>query len=98
MKRLFALIQSRGPAWNHSVPLEGQVEWTAHAVFMDGLVDEGFIALGGPLEGSLDVLLILRAAHEREIVERLSADPWRRSGLLIARECWPWQIRLGSLP
>jgi hypothetical protein len=74
------------------------VGWTAHAAFMDGLVDEGFIALGGPLEGSSDVLLILRAAHEQEVVERLSVDPWRQSGLLIAKQCWPWQIRLGSLP
>ena len=96
MKRLFALIQSRGPAWDHSKPMEAQSEWTAHADFMDRLVEEGFIALGGPLEGSLDVLLILRASAEQEIEQRLAADVWRRNGLLVPKQCFPWRIRLGS--
>jgi len=98
MTRLFALIHSRGPAWNHALRMEDQPEWTAHAAFMDRLVDEGFIALGGPLEGSSDVLLILRATDEAEIEQRLAPDPWRHNGRLVAKQCWPWQIRLGSLP
>ena len=97
MKRVFALIQSRGPAWDHTQPVEDQPEWTAHAEFMDRLVDEGFIALGGPLEGSHDVLLILRASSEQEIEQRLAADIWRQSGLLVPKQCFPWHIRLGAL-
>ena len=97
MTRLFALIQSRGPAWNHALPMEEQPEWSAHAAFMDRLVDEGFIALGGPLEGSSDVLLIFRAVDQDEIATRLAADAWRRNGLLVAKAIWPWRLRLGSL-
>ena len=97
MKRLFALIQSRGAAWDHAKPAEDQPEWTAHAVLMDRLVDEGFIALGGPLEGSHDVLLILRATSEQEIEHRLAADIWRQNGLLVPKKCFPWRLRLGSL-
>ena len=77
--------------------MEEQREWTAHAAFMDGLVEDGFIVFGGPLEGSSDVLLILRAADDAEIARRLASDPWRQNGLLIAKQCWPWRIRLGSL-
>jgi len=29
--------------------MEEQSDWLAHASFMDGLVDAGFIVLGGPL-------------------------------------------------
>ena len=97
MKRLFALIQSHGAAWDHSKPLEEQPQWIAHAEFMDRLVDEGFIALGGPLEGSEDVLLILRASSEQEIEQRLAADVWRQNGLLVSKQCFPWRIRLGCL-
>lgn len=97
MERLFALIQSHGAAWDHSKPMEDQPEWTAHAEFMDRLVDEGFIALGGPLEGSDDVLLILRASSEQEIEQRLAADVWRQNGLLVLKQCFPWRIRLGCL-
>ena len=97
MKRLFAIIRSRGPAWNDDLPMESQADWPAHAAFMNALVDEGFIALGGPLEGSPDVLLVVRATTDDEIVERFAVDPWTRSGLLVIRQVWPWQIRLGSL-
>ena len=95
--RLFAVIRSRGPAWNDSLPLDDQVEWTAHAAFMNGLLEEGFIALGGPLEGTPDVLLVVRATDAAEIAERLAADPWTRNGLLIVKQICPWWLRLGSL-
>ena len=98
MQDLFALIHSRGPSWNHTVTMEEQPDWNAHAKFMDDLVDEGFIVLGGPLEGSVDVLLILRACSVEEIERRLANDPWRQSGLLVAKQCWRWRLRLGALP
>ncbi len=97
MKRLFAVIRSRGPAWNNALIMDDQIDWSAHAAFMDALVAEGFIALGGPLEGSPDVLLIIRAATADEIGERLAVDPWTRNGLLVDKQIWPWRIRLGSL-
>jgi uncharacterized protein YciI len=97
VKRLFAVIRSRGPAWNDSLPLDDQVEWTAHAAFMNQLAREQFVALGGPLEGTPDVLLIVRATDDAEIRERLSADPWTRNGLLIVKQIDPWWLRLGSL-
>ena len=97
MKRLFAVIRSRGPAWDDSKSLDTQVGWAVHAAFMNGLRDEGFIALGGPLEGTPDVLLIARATDASEIVERLAADPWTQNGLLILKHASPWWLRLGSL-
>jgi uncharacterized protein YciI len=97
MKRLFAVIRSRGPAWNAALPIDDQVEWPAHAAFMNGLVDQQFIAVGGPLEGTPDVLLVVRATDAAEIAERLAADPWVQNGLLRLKEVWPWWIRLGSL-
>jgi len=40
-----------------------------------GLEAEGFVVLGGPLEGTSDFLLIFRARTAGEILDRLSADP-----------------------
>jgi uncharacterized protein YciI len=93
----FAVLRSRGPAWDDSKPLEGQVDWAGHAAFMDKLFEQGFAALVGPLEGTRDALLILRASSESEIVERLAADPWTTNGLLVTKQISPWQLRLGSL-
>ncbi len=97
MKRLFAVIRSRGPAWNDSRRMEDQVDWTAHADFMVRLLDEGFVALVGPLEGTADVLLIARATDPSEITVCLATDPWTQNGLLIVKHIHPWQIRLGAL-
>ena len=48
---------------------------------MEGLIDDQFAALGGPLEGTRDVLLVVRAANVSEIADRLAADPWTQHGL-----------------
>ena len=97
MERVFAAIRSRGPAWDDSKPLEAQVEWRAHATFMDDLFDCRFAAFAGPLEGTRDALLILRASSAGEIAERLARDPWTTNGLLITKQISPWQLRLGAL-
>ena len=55
--------------------MEEQEDWEAHRCFMNALEEEGFVMLGGPLEGTDEVLLILRATIPEEIVDRLSADP-----------------------
>ena len=97
MERIFMVLRSRGPAWDESKPLESQAQWPEHATFMDGLFDEGFAALVGPLEGTRDALIIARASSEAEIVERLTADPWTINGLLVTTRIHPWQLRLGSV-
>jgi hypothetical protein len=95
--RLFAIVRTRGPAWDDARGLEQQDGWTAHADFMDALADEGFVALAGPLEGTRDALIVVRAADPAEIAERLSVDPWTLSGHLVLQHTWPWQLRIGSL-
>ena len=96
--RLFAVIRTRGPAWQHARPLEDQEGWRAHADFMNALQAEGVVVLGGPLEDTPDVLLILRAQSQEEIVERLAADPWSTMDLLRITRAEPWNLRLGVLP
>ena len=64
---------------------------------MDGLLAEGFVRLGGPLEGTSDVLLIIRASDPSEIRLRLAADIWHRNGLLAIKQIAPWTLRLGSI-
>jgi len=97
MPRVFAVFRSRGPAFDDSRPLEGQALWAEHAAFMDALFEERFAALVGPLEGTRDALLILRASSAAEVAERLALDPWTASGHLVTRQISPWQLRLGSV-
>lgn len=98
MKKLFAVLNTRGPAWDHSRSMEEHDGWRAHADLMNELVAEGFIVLGGPLEGTRDVLLVVRAEDEAEVTARLAPDVWMLNGLLERRWIAPWTLRLGDLP
>ena len=95
--KLFAVVRSRGGAWRNSVALELQPDWDAHAAFMDRLHAEKFVVLGGPLEGTEEVLLIVRANGPDEIVQRFAGDPWSEAGLLRISRIAPWTVRLGTL-
>jgi uncharacterized protein YciI len=97
MQQLFAVIRTRGPAWQDSRSLEGQADWAGHASFMNALAAEGFVILGGPLEGTSEVLLVVRAKTPDEIRARLAKDPWARDDLLRVTRVVPWTLRLGSL-
>jgi uncharacterized protein YciI len=96
--KLFAVIRTKGDAWSALLGLEEQPEWDAHARFMNALQKEGFIVLGGPLEDTPDVLLIVHASGPDEIRKRLQDDPWTSRDLLRISRISPWALRLGSLP
>jgi uncharacterized protein YciI len=97
MPRPFVVLRTHGPSWDEPRPLEEQVDWRAHAAFMNTLDAEGFVIVGGPLEGTSDTLLVIQAEDAAEITQRFAADPWTVSGLLTLKSCLPWEIRLGSL-
>jgi hypothetical protein len=63
---------------------------------MNALHSEGFVLLGGPLEGTPHTLLIVHACDVEEIETRLSDDPWSNE-LLSITQIIPWTLRLGSL-
>ena len=91
---MFFVVERRsGPEWDPSRPLEQQTGWDAHADFMDGLVDSGFVVLGGPLADEHRVVLAVEAASEDEVRTTLARDPWSDKHLVVA-SVEPWTIRL----
>jgi len=94
---LYAVIRTRGPAWQDSLPMESQADWASHASFMNALAKEKFVIVGGPLEGTSDVLLVIRAETPDDVRSRLAADPWSNNDLLRISRVMPWILRLGSL-
>jgi uncharacterized protein YciI len=86
-------IHRSGPEWDAAKPLEEQTGWDEHAAFMDGLVDDGFLILGGPLADEHRVVHAVEAASADEVRARLARDPWSESHLRVAT-VEPWTIRL----
>lgn len=96
-KSLFIVIRRYGPPYDPSLPLEKQVDWGTHRVFMNALESRGLVRLGGPMESGGDVLLVFRAEDQEEIERNLAADPWSQSGLLTTTRIARWNLRIGQV-
>jgi uncharacterized protein YciI len=95
MSHWFAVIRTRGVAWDRATPLRQQPLWTEHAAFVDALEAEGLIRIAGPLDdGRDDVLLICRGDSAEAIEARLAADPWPTDMLATTRIA-PWGVLVG---
>jgi hypothetical protein len=90
----FAVTLVHGPAWDATRPIRRQQAWEQHATFMDELVDEGFIILGGPLGDGARTLHLVEASGEQQIRARLADDPWAAMGLLEVGWTLPWALWL----
>lgn len=93
----FLVERGKGPAWDHARGRREQEGWDGHAAFMDGLTEEGFIVLGGPI-GAGDgenTLLVIDAEDEDEaaVRARLAEDPWPEE-LLTIESVRPWTVWL----
>ena len=92
----FAVTLVHGPHWDGSRRIREQDGWDAHAAFMDGLVGDGFLILGGPVGDGEQTLHVVEAEDENDIRARLAADPWAAAGLLRIGTIEPWALWLDS--
>jgi len=93
VRKLFVVTEEHGGPWDWSKNLREQEGWDEHAAFMDALVDDGVVVLGGPLDEK-DVLLIVQADSEDALRERFAADPWIENGMLGIVSVRPWTVLL----
>jgi uncharacterized protein len=96
MKNTFLVISSAGANRDVSKGTREQPFWDEHAAFIDRLVDEDFISMGGPLvdEAGMPIgaLLIVKARDENEVRGKLKNDPWFVHGILQLQTVQRWQI------
>jgi hypothetical protein len=95
MQTFLVTVHQSGPDWDPTQPLEGQSGWEEHAAFMEGLVDDGFVVLGGPVERDRHVVHAVEAESGDEVRAVLAHDPWSGSHLVVA-SVEPWTIRLDA--
>lgn len=95
VRRLFLVFQQRGGPWDWSKDLREQEAWNEHARFMDALVEDGVVVLGGPLD-ERDVLLVVDGRNEASVRARFAADPWIENGMLTITAIRPWTVLLDA--
>src|SRR3954452_5341275 len=93
MPMYLVVLARSGPEWDASKPLEAQSNWPEHAAFMDQLVDEGFLVLGGPLADEVRTGHAGEGASEEAIPSTFARDPWSETHLRVT-SIDEWTIRL----
>jgi uncharacterized protein YciI len=93
----FVVRLRRGGPWDWSKDLRQQEGWDEHASFMDRLVDDGFLLLGGPLQGERDTLHVVLAESEEAVRARFAEDPWAPNGMLTPVLIERWTLLLDGL-
>ena len=100
MPGLFVVENAKGPQYDRSRKRREQAGWEAHAAFMDRLLEQGVIVMGGPV-GDVDegenTLLLVRAEDDAAVRAAFEPDPWYETTLHLAR-IEPWTLWLGELP
>jgi uncharacterized protein YciI len=93
MTMFLVMLRRSGPEWDPARPMEEQSGWAEHAAFMDALVAEGFLVLGGPLADDHRVVHVVEADSEDAVRAQLAGDPWSGSHLQVD-SVDSWTIRL----
>jgi uncharacterized protein YciI len=93
MPMFLVILRRSGPEYDLSRPLEEQSDWDAHASFMDALVDDGFLVLGGPLGDEERVAHVVEADSEDAVRATFARDPWSQTHLRVDM-IDAWTIRL----
>jgi len=93
MNRLFFVLRTRGAGWDRERPMEEQPDWAEHSDFMENLARDGFVTLGGPLEGTPNTLLLVLAESEDEVRAMLDKDVWTAKEILRVERVAPWAVK-----
>ena len=92
--RNFLCTLVHGPAWDDERGTREQDGWDEHAAFMDALVADGFIVVGGPVGPGSYTAHLIQAEDASEVRARLGEDPWAADGHLVVGLLEPWSLWL----
>ena len=95
MAMFHVVVTRSGYQYDPELPIDRQARWAEHAAFMNALVDERFILLGGPLGDDYRVVHAVEAESEREVRARFAQDPWSETHVRV-EAVEPWAIVLDA--
>jgi uncharacterized protein YciI len=93
---LYLAAYAPGPDWEHGKSRRNQAGWEAHAEFMDALVEDGVVVLGGPLDAQR-AAVVAHQQDEARLRARLAQDPWH-DRILTIEQIARWSLWLPPRP
>ncbi|MBO9604216.1 MAG: hypothetical protein J7496_17090 [Novosphingobium sp.] len=93
MSQFFAVTVRRGPAFDQSKQSREQDGFEPHSAHWRQLEAEGFVAMAGLMQDSMEVLFIIRAESKDEVREKIGGDVWQDTGHAQIARLEPIDIR-----
>jgi uncharacterized protein YciI len=98
MRRQRIVVRVRaGPTWADGGPPEVQPGWDEHEAFVDALVDQGTIVMGGPLSDYSGSIVILEGITRDDARALMDKDPFVRNGVFMVEDIKEWTVYVDSL-
>jgi len=88
----FVVLSTAGANRDLAKGAREQAIWDEHEVFIDNLVDDGFIVMGGPLVDEGGGMLIVRGENEVAVRATIEQDPWYTHEILRLVSIKRWDI------
>lgn len=89
---LWVVTSAPGPRRNLALGVREQAWWNDHAAFIDDLVEDGTIVLGGPLPDQGGAMIVVRGSSAEAVRSRLAPDPWYVNGILRLVSIARWEV------
>lgn len=97
MKRRRVIVRFRaGPTWDGGPPQE-QPDWDAHEAFVDQLVANGTIVMGGPFSDCTGAMLLLEGVSPEEARRIVDHDPFVKNEVFVLDDIREWTIFVDRL-
>ena len=88
----FVVLSTAGANRDLAKGSREQAQWDEHEVFIDALVDNGFILMGGPLIDTGGAMLIVRGESGEAVRATIAQDPWYAHEILRLVSIERWDI------
>ena len=85
-----------GPTWK-SGPPEDQLDWDAHADFVDALIADGTFVMGGPFSDFSGTLVLFENVTVDEVRTIMEDDPFVKNGVFVVDDVRDWTVYVDRL-
>lgn len=92
MKRTFLVRLTAGPNHNRTRSVDEDSLAREHAAFIQGLIAEGFLIVGGAVDDGGNGVMIVRAETGASVRHRLERGPLQQRGILRLESVARWEI------
>lgn len=93
MTQHFAVVVRRGPGFDQEKSSREQAGFEPHSAHWRQLEADGFVAMAGLMQDSMEVLFIIRAESKEEVREQIAGDVWQDTGHAEIARIEPIDIR-----